>query len=103
MKEKLMALLQDDNCPLLWIRGDVADLADFLLANEVTVLNWISVSKQLPTEKDADITGCVLAIEVSDGFARRWEIGKLQRHPELFTHWMSTPPLPSIKSTERNI
>lgn len=55
---------------------------------------WIPVSERLPKEEDADITGCVLAIERSDGFARRWQVSSVQKYPLLYTHWMPILELP---------
>lgn len=36
-REKLIELLKDDDCPLLWMQGDVGNLADYLIANGVTI------------------------------------------------------------------
>ena len=47
-KDDLIELLKDDRCPLLWIQGDVGNLADFLIANGVTVQKWIPVTERLP-------------------------------------------------------
>ena len=41
-KEKLIELLKDDDCPLLWMQGDVGNLADYLIANGVTVQRWMT-------------------------------------------------------------
>lgn len=48
MREKLIELLKDDDCPLLWMQGDVGNLADYLIANGVTVQKWIPVTERLP-------------------------------------------------------
>ena len=29
-REKLIELLKDDDCPLLWMQGDIGNLADYL-------------------------------------------------------------------------
>lgn len=46
VKGKLVELLQHDNCPLFMVFGDKVDvLADYLIANGVTVREWIPVSE----------------------------------------------------------
>jgi len=47
-REKLVEVLTDDNCPLLYMQGDVGGLADYLIANGVTIQNWIPVTERLP-------------------------------------------------------
>lgn len=55
LKKKLVELLQDDNCPLLYVLGSsVETLADYLIANGVTVQEWISVKDKLP-ENEVDV------------------------------------------------
>lgn len=53
-KEKLIELLKDDDCPLLWMQGDVGNLADYLITNGVTVQRWIPVTERLP-ENEVDV------------------------------------------------
>lgn len=49
MKEKLIELLKHDNCPLFMVFGDSIEvLADYLIANGVTVRKWIPVTERLP-------------------------------------------------------
>lgn len=49
MREKIIELLQNDDCPLFMVFGDKVDvLADFLIANGVTVQKWIPVTERLP-------------------------------------------------------
>ena len=46
VREKLVELLQHDDCPLFMVFGDnVNVLADYLIAHGVTVQEWISVSE----------------------------------------------------------
>ena len=46
IREKLVELLQHDNCPLFMVFGDKVDvLADYLIANGVTVQEWIPASE----------------------------------------------------------
>jgi hypothetical protein len=49
VREKLVELLENDYCPLLYVLGDsVETLADYLIAHSVTVQEWISVKDRLP-------------------------------------------------------
>ena len=51
VKEKLVELLQDENNPVWnWFPNNAAmmQLADYLIANGVTVQEWISVDDRLP-------------------------------------------------------
>jgi hypothetical protein len=49
VREKLVELLENDYCPLLYVLGDsVGTLADYLIAHGVTVQEWTSVKDRLP-------------------------------------------------------
>lgn len=50
MKDKLIEILTDDDCPLLYMQGTVSGLADFLMSKGVTVQQWIPIGEQLPKE-----------------------------------------------------
>lgn len=93
-REKLIDLIIDAKRTDPKTGSFTEHLADHLIANGVTVQEWISTDERLPNEEDADVAGCVLAIEISDGFARRWEIEGIQRCPEYFTRWMPLPQPP---------
>ena len=55
IREKLVELLQHDNCPLFMVFGDKVDvLADYLIANGVTVQEWI------PASEPPETNGCYL-------------------------------------------
>ena len=57
MREKLIELLQDDDCPLLYVLGEnVGTLADYLIANGVTV----KVEKP-PTDLSGKCGSCAFA------------------------------------------
>jgi len=56
-REKLIELLKDDDCPLLWIHGDVKNLANYLIANGVTIQKWIPVTERLPEEHVSAVPG----------------------------------------------
>lgn len=45
VREKLVELLTDDYCPLLYMQGDVGNLADYLIKRGVTVQEWTPVSE----------------------------------------------------------
>lgn len=59
LKKKLVELLQDDNCPLLYVLGSsVETLADYLIANGVTIQQWIPVEQEMPKEHKSMIPNC---------------------------------------------
>lgn len=117
-REKLIELLRDDRCPLLWMQGDVGNLADYLIANGVTVQEWIPAS-ELPEEHDSiwanlygtkswqpglfrkcsyDVLACVekkdgsrrvISIRTHDG---KWDHNKLNE--EIVICWQPMPQPP---------
>lgn len=44
MREKLIELLTQDDCPLLWMQGDVGNLADYLISHGVTIERTVDLS-----------------------------------------------------------
>lgn len=108
VKEKLVELLQSAPADIIGNHGVVA-LADHLIANGVTVQEWISVKDRLPDNKEYD---WVLAQVVEDnGFMHIPKVmeyrqsrndwfeetyGWLSEHNGLFsvTHWMPLPNPP---------
>ena len=68
-------------------------IADLMIANGVTVQEWISVKDRLPTIYDADADDCVLAIHKS-GNKRYYHWRSVANNPFDFTHWMKTPQPP---------
>lgn len=53
LRKKLVELLEDDNCPLLYVLGEnIGCLADYLIANGVTIQKWIPVEQEMPKEHD---------------------------------------------------
>lgn len=51
VRDKLVELLEDDRCPMLCVFGDsVGGLADYLIANGVTIPEWIPVTERLPED-----------------------------------------------------
>ena len=89
----------------LQLQADIADnisengtqhrefIADLMIANGVTVQEWISVTERLPTIYDADADSCVLAIHKS-GNKRYYHWRSVANNPFDFTHWMKTPQPP---------
>ena len=89
----------------LQLQADIADnisengtqhrefIADLMIANGVTVQEWISVKDRLPTIYDADADDCVLAIHKS-GNKRYYHWRSVANNPFDFTHWMKTPKPP---------
>lgn len=93
IKEKLVELFYDNNvrCDQK-IEGLVDDVMD-IIANGVTVQEWISVKDRLPTIYDADADNCVLAIhKASNKRYCHWQ--SVADNPFDFTHWMKTPKPP---------
>ena len=91
--EKLVDLFYDNNvrCDQK-IEGLADDVMD-IIANCVTVQEWISVKDRLPTIYDADADGCVLAIHKA-GNKRYYHWRSVANNPFDFTHWMKTPQPP---------
>ena len=89
----------------LQLQADIADnisengtqhrefIADLMIANGVTVQEWISIKDRLPTIYDADADGCVLAIHKA-GNKRYYHWRSVANNPFDFTHWMKTPQPP---------
>ena len=89
----------------LQLQADIADnisengtqhrefIADLMIANGVTVQEWISVTERLPTIYDADADNCVLAIHKTSN-KRYYHWRSVANNPFDFTHWMKTPQPP---------
>ena len=102
VREKLVEILQDEKNPVWnWFPNNMAmmQLADYLIANGVTVQEWISVEDRLP-EDDSDVLA----------YSRNGEEGRI--YPANYakgvwfdcifttpatdttTHWMPLPEMP---------
>ena len=45
---QLVELLTDDNCPIIYMQGEVGGLAEYLIKRGVTIQRWIPVEERLP-------------------------------------------------------
>ena len=98
VREKLVELLR--NSPHLDIvkgyKGNDCTFeqgADWLIANGVTVQEWVSVTERLPTIYDADDDNCVLAIHKATN-KRYYHWRSVADNPFDFTYWTRTPQPP---------
>ena len=102
VREKLFTLFQDCNNPSWkWFpnNAEMLKLIEYLVANGVTVQEWISVKERLPQEKVNCIVHYKHAYCDNDDY---WAIGmcfydgeKFQLNPAYkVTHWMPIPQPP---------
>lgn len=121
-REKLIALLENDACPLLMVFGEnMGALADYLLANGVTFATdnhvggkWIPVTERLPKRDGCYIvTACdegypygegiwydtvVVMVEYCDDGRWLWYEGETEYDLcDIVTHWMPMPEPPMRK------
>ena len=69
------------------------EIADHLIANCVTMQEWVSVDDRLPTIYDADDDNCVLAIhKATNKRYHHWR--SVADNPFDFTYWTRTPQPP---------
>ena len=91
VREKLVELLQDGNNPVWgWFPNNVTmvQLADYLIANGVTLQEWISVTERLP-----DIGVEVIVYSEDDGICVDYYDGDSFGYYDV-THWMPLPQPP---------
>ena len=97
MREKLIELLET-----LFCSAAALDLADYLIANGVTIVTdtnagckWIPVTERLPTEEDANEEGLVLVRNIGcpQYEAMDWDQVKMFR--SRISHWMPLPQPPT--------
>lgn len=98
-REKLIELLTDDDCPLLYMQGDVGGLADYLLANGVTFQNWIPVTERLPERMEQYL--CIVLRPIPGGkYVRGMKVLWCDHDNHwsceglIVTHWMPLPEPP---------
>ena len=90
VREKLVELLQDENNPVWrWFPNNMAmmQLADYLIANGVTVQEWISVKDRLPEENEIILAWVAACRDLHFCFGS--EVSGLE-----VTHWMPLPQPP---------
>lgn len=105
VREKLIKVLTDDNCPMLYMQGEVADLADYLIASGVTVQKWIPVTERLPETEDlvlvtvdgicgnVEFVGACLLADFEPGHGW-WLDGYPDAEDFTISHWMPLPEPP---------
>ena len=90
VREKLVELIESAR---YWGSNTSEEIADHLIANGVTVQEWISVTERLPTIYDADDDNCVLAIHKATN-KRYYHWRSVANNPFDFTYWTRTPHPP---------
>lgn len=89
IREKLADLIEESRVSYgengVCINGS-RDIADHLIANGVTIQEWVSVKDRLPTES------CTYLVACSDGRVG-WSFYN-STFPDRVTHWMPLPQPP---------
>lgn len=100
VREKLVELLMEfievdawDNGEFIEKSIDFQKIASDLIANGVTVQEWVPVTERLPTIYDADDDNCVLAIHKATN-KRYYHWRSVANNPFDFTYWTRTPHPP---------
>ncbi len=57
-------------------------------------VQWILVKDRLPTQKDANGKGYILAFCKKEGFVNKWKWDCVVKYRRLFSHWMPMPKPP---------
>ena len=103
VREKLVELLQDENNPVWkWFQNNMAmaQLADYLISNGVTVQEWIPVDERLPEETGRYLTANKILDDKIDVFDLWFDGGfwYIDDEDDMFdyevTHWMPMPQPP---------
>ncbi len=97
MREKLIELLTDDYCPIIYMQGEVGNLADYLIKQGVTVQEWISVKDERKPKAGEDVL-----VVVFDGYDTYTDTDCLMRDGKWcfetenhkVTHWQPMPQPP---------
>ena len=103
-REKLIKLFEDIDCPAHWMfpnNAEILKLADYLIANGVTVQEWIPVTERLPEHDKAVLCyksdrgirfGKIMDATYADGVQAFMDCDR--RYAFGATHWMPLPQLP---------
>lgn len=96
VREKLVELLDDFPVQLEWHNND--ELADHLIANGVTVQEWIPVTERLP-ENFVSVLGYMPASAPFPAVRECYTVGNAFFFPalndvQMVTHWMPLPEPP---------
>ena len=95
VRGKLVELLQDENNPVWkWFPNNMAmmQLADYLIANGITVQEWISVDERMPTQEDAPTEYVFTAYKNQNCYdveIALWDT--VIAYPDLYDYWMALP------------
>lgn len=100
VREKLVELIESAR---YWGSNTSEEIADNLIANGVTVQEWVSVNDRLPEESGMYI------ITANDGHAQRVSFVQWQKKNRMWnltgarsywrvTHWMPMPLAPEVKN-----
>ena len=98
VREKLVELIKDGIRKGLRAKGDdrldysFEDVADYLIANGVTVQEWISCEDRLPTQEDAPTEYVFTAYKNENCYdvnISLWDI--VVGYPDLYDYWMPLP------------
>ena len=108
-REKLIELIASKVCDTYseaceeWLPHDcgkcyanschIAEIADHLIANGVTIQKWIPVTERMPTDDDADQNGAIIANHYLFG-VRVVCLDNIEKRPAHYTHWMPLPEPP---------
>lgn len=112
VRDELVKLLENDDCPLLYVLGEnVGSLADYLIANSVTIQRWIPVTERLPDHNKSVIVYCenftiqgghtvhIGSCDKMSGTAfwflrTQPGVSSFPNHEWRVTHWMPLPQFP---------
>lgn len=97
IKEKLIKLLDDFPVQMEW--HDTDELADHLIANGVTIQQWIPVTDRVPPDDCPVLVTCGRYyrsfIARYDHIWKKWRVS----HTLKITHWMPLPDSPKEGAT----
>ena len=97
VREKLVELLKSvlpnfRNNMAYWGEKPIYEFADCLLANGVTVQEWISTDKRMPTQEDATTEYVFTAYKNKNCYdvnISLWDT--IIAYPDLYDYWMPLP------------